>query len=295
MSLLGAGCTPNSGLEPKSIEHDGIQRTYSIHVPPTYDGSVPVAVVFVLHGGKGNAQKAAYATGFNDLADRDGFIVVYPEGLYNQWNDGRNASFGNHDVTQVDDVGFISALIDQLAQDYTIDSSRAYATGMSNGGMMTHRLACELSNRLAAVAPVIGAVPEALAPLCTPTRPIPILMINGTDDRLVRWEGGPVVGREKWGNLLSIEQTVALWVDKNGCSSTPSTEWFLDTDPNDGTRVWIDQYAGNADVVFYGIDGGGHTWPGGARYQRPVLLGKVSRDIVASEVIWDFFQQHPMS
>jgi len=294
--LSTSGCPAAwKDLEARSLAHDGALRTYLLHVPASYTGETAVPLVVALHGGNGTGRKMSYLTGFNTLSEQEGFIAVYPEGADNQWNDGREARFGGP-MKDIDDVGFIAATLDALSAEFNINAKRVYATGASNGGMMSHRLACELTERFAAVAPVIAAIPEELEPDCTPAGPISVLMINGQDDWLVPWEGGAVMGRDDWGRILSVEDTVTSWVAHNGCSPEPVVTWEPDRAPRDGTRVWRDDYGegpGGGVVVFYGVEGGGHTWPGGPAYQAEVLLGTVSRDMDASAVIWEFFAAHP--
>jgi len=291
--LLLAGCRELPQLEMRSIEHDGLIRIYGVYVPLSYTGQEPVPLVLALHGGNLNARHMERLSGFDMLAAREGFIVVYPNGLNNRWNDGREALCGQPEVSDVDDVGFIAALIDQLAADFNIDPARVYATGVSNGGMMSHRLACELTDRFAAIAPVSTAIPEKLEPNCTPSAPISVLMINGTEDWCIPWDGGYVIGQEDWGAVISVDETVNFWVTHNQCNADPDIYWQPDRAPNDGTRVWRETYAGGqdgAEVIFYGVEGGGHNWPGSLLRQLPRLLGRVSYDINASEIIWDFFK-----
>jgi polyhydroxybutyrate depolymerase len=232
----------------------------------------------------------------NKLSDREGFIVVYPDGIEKHWNDGReNVSYRAH-REKVDDVGFISALIDDLAEKRNIDRNRVYVTGISNGAMMSFRLACELSQKITAIAPVAGAMPENLPSRCSPSSKIPVLMISNTDDRLVPWEGGDIrFGRKTFGRALSVPETVKYWVNNNQCSSPPAISMEPDRDPKDGTRVRQEAYGPceeGAWVVLYAIEGGGHTWPGGHQYLPAWIIGKTSRDIDANDVIWDFLKKH---
>lgn len=290
------GCPgANGGVRYETLMHGGLERTYAIFVPSALHDDVAPPLVLVLHGGRGNARKMMYLTGFNAIAEREGFVVVYPEGIGNQWNDGRGVSFGREDFTDVDDVGFINSLLDTVIAGYGVDPARVYVTGASNGGMMSHRLACELSHRFAAAAPVIANMPEPFADTCDPTEPISILAINGTDDALVPYEGGIVARDPDRGRVISVDETIALWLEHNGITSEPEVTLLPDTDPDDGTRVTRERHHGDngIDVVLYRVDGGGHTWPGGPAYQRQRLLGTVSRDFSASETIWEFFKGLP--
>lgn len=294
LAILPTGCS-GAKAEPRSMAYGGLTRTYAILVPASYTGEQPAPLVLALHGGNGTARKMEYLTQLDPIAQREGFILVYPEGVDRQWNDGRNARFGRPRNLDVDDVGFIAALIDQLTSEFNIDPHRVYATGVSNGAMMCHRLACELAGRFAALAPVIGAMPEPLHATCDPSDPVPMIMFNGTKDRLVPWDGGYVVGRPKWGSVISVPDTVQYWVNHNQCNPNPEVVPMPDTNSYDGTLVYRETYSGGqsgAEVILYHIEGGGHTWPGGARYQLRFLLGRVSRDISVSELIWEFFAEH---
>jgi len=281
-----------------SILSGGLQRSYTVHIGSSYDKATPTLLLIVLHGGGGTGQGMVKLTGFNAIADRESFIVVYPDGFEKHWNDGRGVQW-EAQTENVDDVGFISALIDHLSDELNIDASRIYVTGISNGGMMSHRLGCELSQKIAAIAPVASNIPVNMASIWAPSRPVPVLIINGTDDPLERWDGGEIrLGRNTFGVVLSVADTVKFWVDKDQCSASPTITQLPDKDPSDGTTVRKEVYGGcqdGAEVVLYAIEGGGHTWPGGLQYLPAVIIGKTSRDFDASEVIWQFFKEHPMN
>jgi polyhydroxybutyrate depolymerase len=308
MVLLLSGCLYKIPEDPntftKSIMHDGLERTYRIHIPPSFNNNTPVPLVFALHGGLGTGEgmeRSLTLGGFNTLSDQEGFIVVYPDGIEKHWNDGRkNVTYYAH-TENIDDVGFISALIDKYVEEYNIDPERIYSTGISNGAMMSYRLACELSEKIAAIAPVAGNVPEDIVPQCSPSKPVSVLVISGTDDPLVPWDGGHVTGpfgSKKLGKVLSVNDSIHYWIDHNNCNSTPEVTWLPDTDPSDGTLVWREVYGqGNngTEVILYGIKCGGHTWPDGLQYLSKIIIGKTCRDINANEIIWEFFKQHPMN
>jgi polyhydroxybutyrate depolymerase len=282
----------------RSIMFAGLERTYRIHIPASYDKADPIPLLIVLHGGGGTGEGTVKLTrgGFNKFSEKEGFIVVYPDGVEKHWNDGReNVSYRAH-REKIDDIGFISALIDHLAKQYNVDIKRVYATGISNGAMMSLRLGCELSEKITAIAPVAGSMPENLPARCSPSRPVPVLMISNTDDRLVPWGGGDIrFGRKTFGRALSVPETIKYWVNHNQCSSSPSISMEPDRDPKDGTRVRREAYnqcRESSEVVLYAIEGGGHTWPGGDQYLPQWIIGKTNRDIDANEVIWDFFRKH---
>lgn len=289
-ALSISGCL-NTG----SIVWDGVERTYLIHVPPPYNETKSMPLVIVLHGGLGTGKRMVKLTqrGFNTLADKEGFIVVYPDGIEEKWNDGRDERY-----SQTDDVGFISALIDHVAQTLNIDRSRVYVAGISNGAHMSMRLVRELSNKIAAVAAIAYSMQEKYASVPVSEQPISVLVMTGTEDPLVPWTGGETPdpnGTRMLGKILSVPTTVEVLVAHNQCSTTPNVTWEPDIDPRDGTRVRKEVYGGGsegAEVILYAIKGGGHTWPGGRQYLPEIIIGKTSRDIDANEVIWNFFKKH---
>lgn len=266
-----------------------MQRAYVLYVPEHRTARMPLLLVF--HGGGGRGQGMVRLTNFNDLADRYGLIVVYPDGLRHQWNDGR-LPFNNH----ADDVGFVSALIDRVAQQYPVDRKRVYAAGMSNGAMFSQRLGCELASRIAAIAPVSGNMPAWIAPDCRPARPISVIQINGTDDPLVPYNGGNVIS-PRMGKVLSAPDTVAFWAKVDGCKPHPATTPLALEAPPDGTSIDRSVYSGCRDgtgVAFYRVNGGGHTWPDGLQYLPRRIIGPASRQLDASETIVRFLLAHPM-
>lgn len=258
-------------------------------------------LLIVLHGGGGTGEKMEKLTrgGFNTLADREDFIVVYPDGVEKHWNDGREVQSWRSHRENIDDVGFISALIDHLSEELNIDKKRVYAVGISNGGMMSQRLACDLTEKITAIGVVASSMSENLSMVCKPTTPISVLIISGTEDPLVPFEGGDIgFGRLKLGRVLSVDETVRFWVDHNKCSSPPEIMWEPDRDPQDGTRVRKEVYgqcSDGTDVILYVIEGGGHTWPSGYQYLPESIIGKTSKDIDANETIWNFFKGHSMN
>lgn len=295
--------TPNDrvGDHTGSIAWEGLNRTYLVHIPPTYDRTKSMPLVIALHGGGGTGEDMVALTlgGFNTLSDNEGVIVVYPDGtrfssmIKVRWNDGRDERY-----SQADDVGFISALIDHLVKEYNVDSKCVYATGISNGAHMSMRLARELSDKIAAVAPVAYAMQEKYASVPMSTRPMSVLVMTGTKDPFTPWEGGETpdpTGQRMLGRVLSVPATVKVLVAHNECSSTPTITWEPDRDPQDGTRVRKELYGNGKDgteIILYAIEDGGHTWPGGWQYLPERTVGKTSRDIDANEVIWSFFKKH---
>jgi polyhydroxybutyrate depolymerase len=281
--LIGCaiGCATRSWnqVEEKSVIHDGIVRNYLVFRPS--DSTSPIPLVFNLHGyGSSALQQMMYAN-MNAVADTAGFIIVYPDAVGKRWNSGIGDS-PRWPTPNIDDVGFIDALIDTLQNEYAIDLDRVYACGMSNGGFMSFKLACELSQRIAAVASVTGVVSDSTALNCTPPVAVPVMYIHGTDDPTV-----PFNGTLGW---YSANETVSHWVNLHGCFAS-DTLAIPDRNTLDGcsvTKIAYTDSLGNEDVVFYQVTGGGHTWPGSA-FDLP-RAGNTNRDINASDVIWRFFK-----
>ena len=285
-----------------SLTHDNLKRTFLIHIPSFYSKSVQFPLVIALHGRGGNGESMILLTrrGFNKLADKDGFIVVYPYGIELNWNDGRMDEEANDRAHRdnIDDVGFISALIDTMIKDYNINPERVYITGISNGAIMSYRLACELSYKIAAIAPVDGNIPHLFLHECYPEMSVSLLAINNVNDPLVPYEGGNIYSSFRHlnlGKVLSVNESIEFWITRNKCSTIPVVTEEPDIDPKDGTRVTRKEYINNFDgteVILYSVDGGGHTWPGGFQYLPSFIVGKTSRDIDANQIIWSFFKKH---
>jgi len=273
----------------RAIEVDELKREYRLHVPPGLDKTKPAPLVLVLHGGGGNGKQQERFTKFSDLSDTKGFIVVYPDAVDGNWNDGRENKNFRAQRDGIDDVKFIGAIIDEVGKEWAIDPKRVFSTGASNGGLMSHRLGIDLSDRIVAIAPVIGGIAEKLE--FKPAQPVAVLIMQGTKDPLVPYAGGGIGFAGGRGNVISTDETVKKWVTHNGCGE-PKTEDVPDTDTKDGCTVSKATYAGKADVVFYKIDGGGHTWPGGDQYLPEKTIGKTCRDFDATTVIWEFFESH---
>lgn len=291
--------------EYRAFMHNGVKRGYLLYLPREA-GSLPLPLVMALHGGGGSARKWATYTqyGFERLADSAPFLLVYPDGLEGQWNDGREIEQSYAHRTRVDDEGFLSSLLEYLCNTLPADRNRVFVTGASNGGMMALVLAARHADQIAAIAPVIASFPERVAAGLSPAEPVSVLMINGTEDPLVPWEGGFVrIGKQTRDRVLSVEQTVAFWRRADGCVSEPVTSDWPDLNPQDGTRTRQTVYAGGrngTEVWLIAIGGGGHTWPGRQEWRGPLLkmvlsgvVGRKGRDFDATDVIWEFFRTHP--
>jgi polyhydroxybutyrate depolymerase len=257
-------------------------------------------LVLALHGGGGQGLKFDQSTAGTLIpaAEARGMVLVFPDGIDKQWCDGRTEHLNEgRDCTAIDDVAFISAIIERMAHDYGIDPRRVYATGISNGGFMSIRLALDLTDKIVAVAPVTAQLSVALAEE-TPPLPISIMIMNGTDDPIVPYDGGEVqlfeFGRGR-GEILSTLDTVERFRRYNDCEAVPALVKLPDSEPDDGTAVQIESYTNCADdteVILVRVVGGGHTWPGGQPYLSPKIVGVVSQEINASEMILDFFLEH---
>ncbi len=287
------------------VTSDGTQRSYFVHVPASYVRTKPMPLVMVFHGLHMNGRIMSPLTRFDILADRKNFIVVYPDGLSGKWQLGYSGS--------PDDVRFISDMIGQISRTVAIDQRRIYAVGMSNGGYFSERLACEMPDKLAAIAVVAASMMDATAAHCGANRKMPAMFFIGSQDPLVPSEDsehndtlgklGDAVGLgglgnlsvplAKMGGLMTEREAVDFWCRHNGTSASPYSTNEPDKDPHDGTRVKRETFGSyNGEVVLYSIQGGGHTWPG-AFYSGPAdLLGKTCNDVDATELITDFFLRH---
>ncbi|UTV30124.1 alpha/beta hydrolase family esterase [Photobacterium atrarenae] len=289
----------NLQLSFKTITVEGAVRSFYLNLPPQHQTSHESAsVVIALHGGgRTDGDELAAQTDFHSLADRDGVIMVYPNGITAQWNDGREKTARrSREVMSADDVGYLSALIDHLVSAYRADPNRIFMTGLSNGGMMTLRMGCEASGKLAAIAAVIANMPMNLIDDCRPDTPLPVLLMNGTADPLVPWQGGHVGFRAKrMGQVASTDATLRFWLQHNHCDQPPNITAFADINTRDGSSVRRLRYPCHPaplEVVLYSIEGGGHNFPGSQTPDLPRLLGPKNMDIQGAQEIWQFFIRH---
>lgn len=284
----------------QSIISDGAKRTFIVHVPPSYSGEQPIPLVLAFHGGYGSGSHMQKVTRFDELADREDFIVVYPDGLNRHWNDGRGdvrhgQQTREHRFSHADDIKFVRDLLDQFDHQYVIDKKRIYATGISNGGMFSYRVAAELSDKFAAVAPVAGCIGEALASNFAPAEPVSVLHIHGTADKYVPYQGGPLLGGRLPGKVLPVRESVEMWVSADQCDTTPLTTELPASSDRDLCRVQVQAYKNGksgTEVQLYRIEDGGHTWPN-MQMKSNFVLGNVCRDFDGSGQIWEFFRTHP--
>ncbi len=270
-----------------SLTHAGRVRAYTVHFPPALALERRYPLIIVLHGGGGNRHNAAQMSGMNALADQGNFIVVYPDGTGRledkllTWNAGNCCGYALDN--NVDDVGFIRALIEKFERDPHINPKQIYVTGMSNGGMMAYRLACELADKIAAIAPVAGALNVE----CKPTAPVSVIAFHGMADQHVLFEGGvPIVQADPHPREdKSVAYAMNFWAQHNRCAAIPTRD--------ERGNIVHDTYTNCANgtaVELYAIKGEGHTWPGGKSW-----LGgdPPTQEISATKVMWEFFKQHP--
>jgi polyhydroxybutyrate depolymerase len=289
--IFAARASPANEIKTRALDVGGTERHYILSAPPS---GGPRPAIFVLHGGGMSANSGLHTTGMEPLVARENLVAVYPNAFFREWNDGRKGRERNRG--NADDVAFIRALIAALVAEGIVDPKRVYVTGPSNGGMMTLRLLCEAPERFAAAAPIIASLPVDIANKCNPTRPLPVLVINGTSDPLVPYTGGGVGFAGRRGNVISTDETMASLRRFNGCTDANKSEQLPDLDPDDGSTVTITSWtncSSGAPVVLYRIDGGGHRIPhrNGARMQMmDRLLGAENHDFDAPEAIWAFFR-----
>ncbi len=267
-----------------SIDSSGQDRWYDVHLPPNYNRSRLWPLVLAFHGFTQTAVEFRAMSGIDALADQEGFIVVYPHGFLRQWQTDEEYP------SDVDDLLFVSALLDRLQEELSIDADRIYAAGYSQGGFFALRLACRLSDRIAAFGSVGGSMTPAAVAGCRPARGVPVIVIHGTHDRVILYD--PDLENPP---ALPIPDLVDLWIDLDGCGSAPARTGEIDP-VEDGMRVHYAMYGGcqdGAEVALYAVEGGGHTWPGGSEPVDPVM-GQTSQDIDANVVLWDFFDRHPL-
>ena len=303
--LIWASCSTAYGqgqVLNRTLLHDGLTRRYTLYVPPSYTGEATWPLVLNLHGLGGSAAVLRSTSGMNAVADAGHFLVAYPDATVNpqvalsQWNEG--STFPNGP----DDVGFIDALLDELESGYRINPSKVYAAGFSGGGMMSYYLGEQMSDRLAAIASVSGQH------IANPTAPrsLPVSHMHGTADSSLPIGGGfanvppPLISFM----FPPVTDVIDAWRDSNNCVGEPSITQLPDLNTQDGSTVEMIQYQDcdcyltsseeerPAEVLFYRIEGGGHTWPGGG--SQPPQNGTVNRDINASEEIWKFFSRHEL-
>lgn len=278
LSMLAALISQAQTTVQDGFEFEGINRVYRLYIPSSYNPSVAAPLLLNLHGYGSNMLEQESYGDFRPIADTAGFLVLHPNGSLDNTNTMHWNTFG---TSEVDDVSFLSALIDTIAKKYTIDADRVYSTGMSNGGFMSHTLACALSGKIAAVAAVAGTLTNAGLANCMPLRPVPVMHVHGTADATVPYNGNFF--------FVSAPGIVSHWVEQNHCDENPETYTIPDSDPSDGCTAELYRYKNGdsgVEVELWKVNGGGHTWPGSA-----FNIGITNRDFSASTAIWQFLRK----
>jgi polyhydroxybutyrate depolymerase len=279
-----------------SLEHEGINRKYNVHLPADYNKNRAMPVVIYLHGG-GGSLRAAYQDRVDQAADKFGFILVIPNGTgpipdrLLTWNGGKWGSdecCGYASDHNIDDLGFMAKMIEEVEAKFNVDQKKIYATGISNGGLMSYRLACELSDKIAAIAPV---APPATPAECSPSRPVSVMHIHGTADPCAPVNGGTTgkcIGIRTF-MAQSASTMIGFWQQRNKCST------ILETVYQKGKAVCKKPAAcqDGSDVELCTVEGMGHTWPSGWQYFPAERVGPVSYDL-SFDQIWEFFKNHPI-
>jgi len=312
-SCVPADARPSAALTCAVPGFDG--RPYDIHLPADYDAARPVPAVLAIHGGGGNARGAARTACpggdldspgcLHAMAGAEGIAVVYPNGTsarllgrLRTWNAGGGTGdwqcvSGRACEDGVDDIAYFRALLDDLTRWVSVDRARIYATGLSNGGAMSHRLACQMGDRIAAIAPLGGANQFAAMSVCAPPRPVPVLQIHGTADPCWRYEGGVAACAQRDDKVkIAVDESMRIWTGINGCGAAGAPELFAREEGVVTLRITWRGCRGGAEVVLLRMDGGGHVWPGGWAYFREGRIGPMVNGWSANRVILDFFGKH---
>jgi polyhydroxybutyrate depolymerase len=266
------------------------ERSYFAHVPRGLNRAKKVPLVILLHGGGSQGEGMAKLTKFNDIADKNGFIAVYPDGLEKRWNDGREIPR----LAQYDDVAFVKSLIEKLVKTNNVDDKRVYVAGISNGGLMVEKLALEIPEKIAAAAALGAGLTEELYGDYSTDKVTNLLLIFGANDPVVPFAGGkfnnPIMGGK--GKVYAAGQCISFWIARNDCASDGDTESVEPKVASDQTRIRKTVYSANKggkEVEILVVDGGGHTWPSGPQYLPEKKIGLVTHQL-SNEDIWAFFQ-----
>jgi len=264
------------------LTFEGKEHIYVVHLPSSYKIDRQYSLVLNFSGLISTAAKEEQYSQMNSISDKEEFITVYPEAYHHGWNTG--IGFGSYSHGK-NDIGFVNELLDALIRKYSIDIQRIYSVGISIGGFFNYRIACELSNRIAAFASVSGLMTDSALTFCHSSRDIPILQFHGTKDPIVKYNG---IKHQS----LSVEQTLNVWIMRNHCITPGDTIHMPNICLSDHSTVDLIKYtscSNGSEIWFYKIYGGGHTWPGGGK--QFILMGNKNMDINGSQVVWDFFKR----
>jgi len=295
--LFGAASQAGAEQFSGTMTVAGEERSYTV-VAPEGVGRSRLPAVFALHGAFMDGRGMQRVFALDAIAQREGFLTVYPNGANRRWNDGRRFPWRRAGQGP-DDVAFLANLARRLVEDGLADPRRLYLAGVSNGGMMVYRMACEAPQTFAAYTAIIANMPARMAERCRPGKGAPMLIMNATHDPLVPWKGGRV---GPWGDrndVISTKESLNFWRRNNGCEGSRQTKPLPDKDRTDGSTVIAEQYnacRSGAPVVLLTIEGGGHLLPGTDLGRLPLLaaiLGKANRDISAADIGWKFFRRFP--
>lgn len=278
----------------ETIVCNDLIRHYYVHLPPNWDRAPSMPLVIALHGRLGTGKRMSRQTGFNEIADREGFVAVYPDGVKRSWADGRGVT--RADEQMVHDVRFLDALIQSLTDRFSVDSSRIYLVGHSNGGFMALRFCIERPHRVAATAVVAASLTDDLAKRVHSSRMPPVCFIHGTADAVTPYHGCELPGG---GKTLPVEAAAEIWARSIGGNESPELQEIrgLENRPVASEFTYVSDQ-NRSRVKLYRINGGGHAWPGEPEDFSGSTVGKLSAGIAASEVIWRFFKDvllsHPV-
>ena len=285
--LISCGNEETGFVEERVIEHEGLERSFLIYVPKNIKENAPLVVA--IHGYTSSAKTLMGYSGINQVADKVGFLVAYPQGT----KDSRDNNFFNvgyefHSDSKVNDVNFIREIVLNLTKDYKLNSKRVFATGMSNGGDMSYLLACTSSDLFTAVAPVAGVMMKDTLENCNPGKKIPIFEIHGTKDSISKFEGD-MNNKDKWGAYYDLPSTIEFWVNKHALNEKETIQ-LENKNTEDGTTITFERYwsdESQREVWFYIVNDGNHTWPG----MTGLFSRTANQDINSAEEIWKFFSK----
>ena len=275
-----------------SIFNQGHYRSYQVHLPPAYDGATDLPLLMALHGGQSDGPSLMASSDFDEIGDTANYISLFPTAYKGQWADGRGTT--QAELDGIDDVAFLGQLLDTLISKYAIDTCRLYVTGLSSGGMMTQRLACDNSGLFTAHASIMSSLPSVYYPQCQPSQMVNMLMMNGTEDNFSPYAGGPSSVPSSTGTVTGVDSTINLWANLAACSnmSSPDSTVYPDINTNDNGYVVKFDFGpctSPYEVVLYKVYGGGHTLPGGPGPVFVPIVGYSNKDINGAEHIWNFF------
>ena len=285
--LISCGNNETGFVEERVIEHEGLKRSFLMYVPENIKENA--SLVVAIHGYTSTAKILMGYSGINQVADKEGFLVAYPQGT----KDSRDNNFFNvgyefHSDSKVNDVNFIREIVLNLTKDYKLNSKRVFATGMSNGGDMSYLLACTSSDLFTAVAPVAGVMMKDTLENCNPEKKIPIFEIHGTKDSISKFEGD-MNNEDKWGAYYDLPSTIEFWVNKHALNEKETIQ-LENKNTEDGTTITFERYwsdESQREVWFYIVNDGNHTWPG----MTGLFSRTTNQDINSAEEIWKFFSK----